>query len=134
MRDYYVYILANHSRMLYVGVTDDLERRMSEHKQKLIPGYAARYNITHLVHYEAFLDPQSAIAREKHIKGWLRSRKIALIESANPDWRDLSEDWSAGDPAPTSGRLRRACLSRCFDSLLSAAPSHPQPPHPQPNS
>jgi len=93
VRDYYLYILANHSRMLYIGVTNDLERRMSEHKQKLVRGHTAHYNITHLVHYEAFADPRSAVARERHIKGWLRRKKIALIESANPDWSDLSEHW-----------------------------------------
>jgi putative endonuclease len=93
MRDYYLYILANHSRMLYVGVTNDLERRMSEHKQKLVPGHTARYNITRLVHYETFADPESAIVREKRIKGWLRRKKIALIESGNPHWSDLSGDW-----------------------------------------
>jgi putative endonuclease len=96
--DFCVYILANQSRMLYVGVTNDLERRMSEHKQKLLPGYASRYNIRRLVYHEWTDDPESAITREKQIKGWRRARKVALIESANSEWRDLSEDWRGQDP------------------------------------
>ena len=86
--------MTNRSRTLYTGVTNDLVRRVYEHKQKLIEGFTKKYNITILVHYEATPDIRSAIAREKQIKGWLRSKKIALIESANPQWRDLSEDWS----------------------------------------
>ncbi len=94
-RQYYVYILTNHSRTLYVGVTSDLEKRVSQHKQKLVPGFTARYNIDRLVCYETSSDIGAAIAREKQIKGWLRSKKIALIESMNPHWDDLSEGWGA---------------------------------------
>ena len=90
---YYVYVLSNASRMLYVGVTNDLMRRMSEHRQKLHPGYAARYNIKQLVYYETFNSIESAILREKEIKGWVRGRKDALIRSMNPKWRDLCEEW-----------------------------------------
>ncbi len=93
MEDFYVYILANHSRMLYIGITNDLHRRMIEHKQKLLPAYASRYNNRRLVYFESYDDPQTAILREKQMKGWLRKRKVALIESSNPDWRDLAEDW-----------------------------------------
>jgi putative endonuclease len=93
MRGYYVYIMTNHSRTLYTGVTNDLVRRVAEHKAKQIPGFTQRYNITQLVYYEATPDVRSAIEREKQIKGWLRAKKIALIESVNPDWRDLSEGW-----------------------------------------
>lgn len=92
MEDFYVYILANHSRMLYIGITNDLHRRMIEHKQKLLPGYASRYNTRRLVYFERYDDPETAILREKQMKGWLRKRKVALIESSNPDWRDLAED------------------------------------------
>ena len=87
---YYVYIMTNVSRTLYTGVTNDLERRVHEHKQHLVPGFTSRYNITMLVHYEAFTDIRDAIAREKEIKGWRREKKIALIESLNPEWHDLS--------------------------------------------
>jgi putative endonuclease len=93
MRQYYVYIMTNGSRTLYTGVTDDLVRRVYEHKNKLIEGFTKRYNITRLVHYEVTSDVQAAIRREKQIKGWLRKKKNALIEAANPGWQDLSEGW-----------------------------------------
>lgn len=93
MKQYYVYIMTNRSRTLYTGVTNDLQRRVHEHKQKQIPGFTQKYNITQLVYYEETPDVKAAIAREKQIKGWLRSKKIALVESLNPDWRDLSADW-----------------------------------------
>ena len=92
-RQYYVYIMTNHTGTLYTGVTNNLERRISEHKNKLLPGFTGRYNITRLAYYEAFSDIREAIAREKQIKGWLRAKKIALIESVNPGWKDLSEEW-----------------------------------------
>ncbi len=93
MSDYYVYIMTNHSRTLYTGVTNNLPRRVYEHKQKLVRGFTQKYNITQLAYYETTPDVRSAIAREKQIKGWLRSKKIALIESMNPKWKDLSEGW-----------------------------------------
>jgi len=79
--------------MLYTGVTSNLERRLFEHKQHLVEGYTKRYRITKLVYYDETNDVTGAIAREKQIKGWLRKKKIALIESMNPEWKDLSEDW-----------------------------------------
>lgn len=78
---------------MYTGVTNDLKRRVYEHKNKLINGFTKKYNITKLVYYEATNEVTSAIVREKQIKGWLRRKKIALIESANPQWEDLSEEW-----------------------------------------
>jgi putative endonuclease len=90
---FYVYMLANESRMLYTGMTNSLERRGSEHKLKLMKGYARRYNLTRLVYYEVFTNAKAAIAREKQLKGWRRARKVALIERANPRWRDLAEGW-----------------------------------------
>lgn len=93
MKTYYMYIMANKSRTLYVGVTNNLERRVLQHRRKLVPGFTSRYNINRLVYYEAFGEILSAIAREKQVKGWLRSKKIALIESANRDWKDLSDGW-----------------------------------------
>ena len=92
-RQYYVYILTNRTRTLYVGVTNDLERRMYEHKNKLVPGFASKYNITWLAYYEQTSDVESAIAREKQIKSWRRDKKVALIESLNPQWKDLSLEW-----------------------------------------
>jgi len=96
VKEYYVYIMTNRSRTLYTGVTNDLRRRVYEHKHKLVPGFTKKYNITLLAYYEATLDVRSAIEREKQIKGWLRSKKIALIQSVNPEWRDLSDDWLDG--------------------------------------
>ena len=93
LRQYYVYIMTNKSGTLYTGVTNDLRRRVYEHKRKLVPGFTRRYNITRLVYSEATDDVRTAIAWEKRIKGWLRAKKIALIESVNPEWRDLSADW-----------------------------------------
>ena len=92
-KQYYVYIITNRSKTLYTGVTDDLIRRVYEHKNKLVEGFTKKYNITRLVYFEETNDVQSAIAREKQIKGWLRSKKIALIDSLNPKWNDLSEEW-----------------------------------------
>ena len=86
--------MTNKSRTLYTGVTNDLERRVYEHKKKLVPGFTTKYNITQLVYFEVTQDVGVAIAREKQIKGWLRTKKIALIDSVNPEWRDLSVDWS----------------------------------------
>ena len=90
---YYVYILTNRSRTLYVGVTNDLERRMYEHKNKLLSGFTSKYNVTQLAHFEETSDVEAAIAREKQIKGWRREKKVALIEASNPQWEDLSLAW-----------------------------------------
>ena len=92
MGDYYVYIMTNHAHTLYTGVTNNLERRVYEHKMRLIAGFAGRYDLTNLIYYEVTPDVESAIVREKQIKGWLRKKKIALIESLNPDWNDLSDE------------------------------------------
>jgi putative endonuclease len=85
--------MTNRSRTLYTGMTNDIKRRVYEHKHKLIRGFTAKYNITRLVYFEETADVRAAITRERQIKGWLRAKKIALIESANPEWRDLSADW-----------------------------------------
>jgi len=92
MKQYYIYIMTNKSKTLYIGVTDNLERRVYEHKNKLIEGFTKKYNITKIIYYEMTNDVQSAIEREKQIKGWLRGKKIALIEAMNPKWADLSEE------------------------------------------
>jgi len=85
--------MTNKSRTLYTGITNNLERRVYEHKNKLIEGFIKKYNITKLVYYEIGNDVEAAITREKQIKGWLRRKKIALIESVNPQWEDLSKGW-----------------------------------------
>ena len=89
---YYVYILTNKSGTLYTGVTNNLERRVYEHKNHLIDGFTKKYKIDKLVYFEETDDVSTAIAREKQIKGWRREKKIALIESINPHWKDLSEE------------------------------------------
>ena len=89
-----VYIATNSlSTVPHIGVTNDFERRMYEHKHKLITGFSSRYNINKLVYFEETSDVQEAIAREKVLKGWRRARKAALVETMNPEWRDLSADW-----------------------------------------
>jgi putative endonuclease len=92
-RQYYVYMMTNCSKTIYTGITNDLARRVYEHKNKLVKGFTKNYNINILVYYESTSDVFSAIAREKEIKGWVRSRKVSLIESVNPDWKDLSKDF-----------------------------------------
>ena len=93
MKTYYVYIMASSSGTLYIGVTDDLERRVFEHKNKLVPGFSSKYNINRLVYYEETSGIKEALNREKQIKGWLRIKKLELITSANPKWHDLSDGW-----------------------------------------
>ena len=94
MKTFYVYILASKKNgVLYTGVTNDLTRRIFEHKQKLIDGFTAKYNIHILVHYEQTNDVNAAIKMKKQIKSWLRIKKIQLIEENNPTWKDLSDDW-----------------------------------------
>jgi len=83
------------SAVLYTGVTGQLVRRVWQHKQKRFPGFTSRYNLTRLVYYERFCYPDAAIAREKEIKSWRRSKKIQLIETMNPRWKDLAADWQS---------------------------------------
>ena len=92
-KDYYVYIMTNKSGTLYTGVTNDLERRVYEHRNGVVKGFTSKYRITRLVHYDSTNDIAVAIAREKQIKSWSRAKKIALIESSNPEWKDLSDGW-----------------------------------------
>jgi methylglutaconyl-CoA hydratase len=96
MRQYYVYIMSSKSRVLYTGVTDNIYRRTWEHKNDVNPGFTHDYKVHRLVYYETFKYVNNAIRREKTIKGWLRRKKIALIEAKNPTWEDLSESWFNG--------------------------------------
>jgi putative endonuclease len=98
MKNYYVYILSNKSKTLYIGVTNNLERRMYEHKNKLTDGFSKKYNLTKLVYYEICQDVKNAIKREKQLKDWHRDWKINLIESKNPSWDDLSTDFRDAEP------------------------------------
>src|SRR5262249_3541205 len=92
---YAVYILAGRSRVLYVGVTNDLERRIIEHKEHRAEGFTDKYKLDRLVYFEQTPDVKSGIAREKQLKGWRRDKKVALIESVTPTWNDLSLEWPA---------------------------------------
>jgi putative endonuclease len=106
----YVYIMASRSRTLYTGVTSNLERRVAQHKGKVIAGFTTRYRIERLVYFETWNDIRGAIQREKQIKGWRRSKKTALIESRNPTWDDLTEGWypKADCPASNAAPGRKA--------------------------
>ncbi len=90
---YYLYILASRTKTLYVGVTNDIERRVWEHKTGYVDGFTKRYNIHRLVYYEDYAIIRDAIAREKQLKDWRREKKVALIESFNPEWDDLADSW-----------------------------------------
>jgi len=92
LHSYFVYILANRSRTLYIGVTSDLGLRVAQHRAGAVPGFTQKYRIDRLVYFEQFQWIQDAIAREKQLKGWTRAKKTALIEEQNPAWDDLSED------------------------------------------
>ncbi len=102
MRNCWAYILSNKSKTLYIGVTGNLQGRVYEHEQKLIDGFTKKYNLSKLVYFETFNNMQDAIHREKQLKNWHREWKINLIESINPDWKDLSEDFNS-DPETSSG-------------------------------
>ncbi len=93
MKTYYVYIMISLSGTLYTGMTNDLKRRVYQHKHKLIEGFTEKYNVTRLAYYEETQDVQTAIACEKEIKSWRRSKKLELIKSSNPKWQDLSDGW-----------------------------------------
>ncbi len=94
MRNYYVYILTNKSnKVLYIGFTSDIKKRIYQHKNKLIEGFSSKYNLNKLVYFESTNDVNSAIFREKQLKGWLRSKKNEIIEQSNKNWNDLSLDF-----------------------------------------
>ena len=104
---YFTYVMASRSHTLYVGVTGDLLKRVFDHKWKGHEGFTARYNCDRLVWFETHRDIQRAIEREKELKGWRRSKKVALIEATNPTWTDLSRDWYDGEPADYCRALDR---------------------------
>lgn len=94
MKNYYVYILTNKSdKVIYIGITNNLDRRIYEHKNKLVEGFTKKYNVKKLIYYEQTNDVEAAIAREKQLKGWIRKKKNNLVETMNSDWKDLSENW-----------------------------------------
>jgi putative endonuclease len=93
MKSYFVYIMSSQRHVLYIGVTSKLERRVFEHKTHFFGGFTAKYNVSSLVYFERYSNVYRAIGREKELKGWLRQKKLSLIESNNPGWKDLSYGW-----------------------------------------
>ena len=102
-RQFFVYLMASYRGTLYTGVTNNLERRIEEHRGQGPPGFTAKYNVGRLVYFEETDNPEAAVNREREIKGWTRAKKAALIESTNPYWRDLTDDWeeTAATPDPS---------------------------------
>ena len=98
MREYYVYILTNASRTLYIGVTNDLLRRLDEHRTGLGSEFTQKYNVHQLVYYESTNSVTVAIEREKQLKVWTRAKKVAVIEQMNPEWKDLASEWGSAMP------------------------------------
>ena len=103
MRQYYVYIMANRWGSLYIGVTNDLVRRVHEHKNGTFKGFTSKYKVNLLVYFETTPSPGSAIIREKELKGWVRKKNLALIRSVNAGWTDLSAEWYTGTRRPKPG-------------------------------
>ena len=91
VKTYYVYMMTNQSKTLYIGVTNNIQRRVDEHQNERIPGFTKKYRLKKLVYFEEFSDVCAAITREKQLKGWLRKKKVQLIELANLNWNDLSK-------------------------------------------
>jgi putative endonuclease len=123
MKEFYVYMMTNRSRVvLYTGVTSDLARRVWEHKNHVIKAFSSKYKLDRLVYYEQFIDPISAITREKEIKAWRREKKNEPVRKLNPKWEDLS-DLLFGD-IPKVPRTRRSSLSREISPRNRTSRSH----------
>jgi putative endonuclease len=121
MKTYYVYILASPSGVLYVGVTNEIERRVAEHKAKVVPGFTAKFNCDRLIWYEAFADAAEAIETEKRIKGWRREKKVALIAEKNPTWADLTVATGPTQLDPEIPRVASAPLGMTFAPRSAAS-------------
>jgi putative endonuclease len=124
-RRYFVYIIANASKRLYTGMTNSLRRRVREHKLKLTPGLAAKYNMTRLVYFESFEDVRNAIEREKQVKARTRAKRLALVESTNPKWDDLSGEWDKPQDVSVyaEDRVGRAARSLGYAARKNQDPS-----------
>jgi putative endonuclease len=101
-RKFYVYILSSFSKVIYIGITNSLERRLYEHRKGLFEGFTKKYHCHRLMHFEEFDSPIEAISREKELKGWRREKKVHLIETKNPNWDDLAKTWALDGP-PKAG-------------------------------
>ncbi len=91
-KSYYIYIISSFKKVLYIGITSNLRKRIWEHREGVVDGFTKKYNIKMLVYYEVYDDPETAIKREKQLKRWRREKKLKLIESMNPEWKDLYEE------------------------------------------
>jgi putative endonuclease len=112
MKTYYVYILTNwNDKVMYIGVTSDLEKRLYQHKNKMAAGFTQKYNVHKLVYVEHTNDVRSAIEREKEIKKWRREKKNRLVESKNPEWKDISLEWMGSEPV-ISNEVRNLVAGR----------------------
>ena len=109
---YYVYILSSQRRLLYIGMTSNIEQRIFQHKIHAFPGFTATYNVTNLVYFERHGDVMTAIRREKDMKAWRREEKIKLIEAANPKWKDLSYGWYQRHRYPPDQRRTNSVTSK----------------------
>jgi putative endonuclease len=124
--NFYVYITANAWHTIYVGVSNDLFRRIWEHKAKAVPGFTSRYGVDRLVYFEHTTDVRAAIAREKQIKVWRRAKKLALIHSMNPEWQDLAADWFTAEQL-TNDELRVTTDTDTLWEVGLSLPLHPPP-------
>ena len=112
-KKYWVYIVGSLTGTLYIGMTNNIDRRIAEHKSREFDGFALKYHCDRLVYYESFDDVRKAIDREKQLKGWIRAKKIALITSINPKWQDLAEKWGA-----LCGGTDRGPIRECLEAFL----------------
>ena len=112
---FYVYMMASANRVLYIGVTNSLQRRVWQHKYGDVEGFTSKYRVTNLVYWESFDDVRNAINREKELKGWRRAKKVALIEEGNPKWKDLAAGWYG----QTDEKIRRRFARKNEEVLLN---------------
>lgn len=111
VKTYYIYIMTNNTKTLYIGMTNNLQRRVYEHKNHLVKGFTSKYRISKLIYYETTKDVNSAIIREKQLKNWHRQWKINLIEENNPEWNDLAKEWNIDPESSSPVRLWRRMTS-----------------------
>jgi putative endonuclease len=112
LHDYFIYILTNRSGTLYIGVTDELPRRLSEHRQRVVSGFTSKYQLSRLIYVEVSSDQTAAFARERQLKKWSRAKKVRLIEAQNPKWIDLADEFLAATPEEQGAPERWAHTTR----------------------
>lgn len=123
-KTYWVYIMTNRSDTLYVGMTNNLARRVWQHRTGRMEGFAATYRIDRLIYAEPFSEVRDAIAREKQIKGWRREKKVTLINAANPEWNDLGETWLGDSVRLGTPGISDEVLRQAQDDTLESCTEH----------